>query len=365
MSDGTNTALMERPETTKVAARRPPQVEDDGPLAFMMDSARFEHMQRISSSMAASVFLPEHLRGRKNNGQFEPYPPMTVAANCFRVLNQAMRWGVDPFAVADETFVTGGKLGYQGKLITAIVNSRAGLQGRLRYEFSGEGPARKVKILGHFKGMPAPVDVELTVKEGIAASDKGKGPNPMWLRDPDQKLVYSGVVKWARRHCPEVIMGVLTEEDIDAIEASRAKAELPTATNDLNERLRAGFTKPVATIAAPVEQVIDVQPGEIPNEDHEQAPPGDEQSNDAPAEAEMKSTPINPAAKTWQSFCDAVNAIAKERGLTPEFVDGALGKLKTSNNLCASARMAGHEYRSDWLGKFAGGAKLGTDGTLA
>lgn len=356
MSDGNGTALMERVPAVPVQARQRANVEDDGPLAFMMDSARFEHSQRIAQAMAASVFLPEHLRGRKINGVFEEYQLPTIVANCFRVLNQAMRWKVDPFAVADETFVTGGKLGYQGKLITAIVNTRAGLQGRLRYEFSGEGSARKVKIIGQFKGDPKPVDVDLTVKEGIAASDKGKGPNPMWLRDPDQKLVYSGVVKWARRHCPEVIMGVLTEDDIEAIEAAREKAELPSATDELNAKLKSAFSAPVARTALP--DPIDVtpepehrEPGEIPNEPEPEA-------KEAPAPA------LDPAGKTWESFAEAAGEIAQARKIDPEYFDGALKALKMGSKVAARATYAGHEFRSDWLAKFAGGAKLGTDGTL-
>ena len=38
-------------------------------------------------------------------------------------------------------------------------------------------------------------------------------------------------------------------------------------------------------------------------------------------------------------------------------------KLKTA--AASKPTRQGHEYRSTWLGKFAKGAKLGTDGTLA
>lgn len=338
MSDGNGTGLMERPagNAVPVQARQRASVEDDGPLAFMMDSARFEHSQRIAQAMAASVFLPEHLRGRKFNGQFEEYPMPTIVGNCFRVLNQAMRWRVDPYAVADETFVTGGKLGYQGKLITAIVNTRAGLQGRLRYEFSGEGPARKVKIIGQFKNETKPVDVELTVKEGIAASDKGKGPNPMWLRDPDQKLVYSGVVKWARRHCPEVIMGVLTEDDIEAIEASREKAMLPTATNELNAKLQAAFTAPVARTALPEPIDVHPEPGELPNDSAPPEPAEPAQQGGSAQESAPEGTRENYAeqvAATRQSFQTYYETQAVAAGLASDEAGKAFAALKVAKPL--------------------------------
>ena len=355
MSDGNGTGLMERQAAAvPVQARQRVQVEDSGPLAFMMDSARFEHSQRIAQAMAASVFLPEHLRGKKINGDFREYEPQTIVANCFRVLNQAMRWQVDPFAVADETFVTGGKIGYSGKLITAIVNTRAGLNGRLRYQFTGTGPARTVKIIGHFKGDAEPVDVDLSVKDGIAASDKGKGPNPMWLRDPDQKLVYSGVVKWARRHCPEVIMGVLTEDDIEAIEARREAAQAPSATDELNAKLQTAFTAPVAATAMEgLPEPTHPEPGEIPNE------PEVKEAKEAPVEEPE----LDAAAQTWTSFCTEVNDIAKARKIDPELVDSALKALKMQP-MSKGAR-SGWVLRDKFLSKFAKGAKLASDGTLS
>jgi hypothetical protein len=48
----------------------------------------------------------------------------------------------------------------------------------------------------------------MTVAQGKAATQQ---VHRMWTSDPDQKLWYSGVLKWARRHCPEVVLGVRAE----------------------------------------------------------------------------------------------------------------------------------------------------------
>lgn len=324
MSTGNGTALVEAPRPTMPAKVNRIEVQDDGPLAFMMDTARFEHMYRIATSMAASVFLPEHLRGKKVNGNLELYPPNTIAANCFRVLNQAMRWGVDPFSVCDETFVTGGKIGYSGKLIAAIVNSRAGLEGRLQYEFSGSGKDRAIKVIGKFRGMAKPVDVTLTVKEGIEASDKGKGPNPMWIRDPDQKLVYSGVVKWARRHCPEIIMGVLTEDDLERIESERAQAER-AGTSELNDKLKSAFTQPVAKTAA-LPEPVDTQTAEEQPEQTEQT--------EQPEQPEFTDIQVG----TWEAFSETLVAIGGENGVYPQIANECILKLRTSGLKVAASR---------------------------
>lgn len=209
MSAGTieqNGAVVESPRHPTQSAVR--VVEDDGPLSHLMDTARFEHLYRIANTMAALAFLPDHLL--YDSKTKASYPTKTVAANCFLIVNQALRWGVDPFALAPETYVVSGKLGYQGKLVAAIVNTRAGLKHRLAAKYDGAGDGRRVIISGTFNNEEEPRTIELTLSQAKTAND-------MWRKDPDQKLWYSGVTKWARRHCPEVLLGVLTEDDVERI----------------------------------------------------------------------------------------------------------------------------------------------------
>src|SRR4051812_12735664 len=87
----------------------------------VLDTAKFEQMYRIAGAMAAATLIPEHLYKDKNGA----FSPEEVKANCFLIVNQATRWEMDPFSVMPETYVVGGKLGYQGKLVAAVVNSRA------------------------------------------------------------------------------------------------------------------------------------------------------------------------------------------------------------------------------------------------
>lgn len=71
--------------------------------------------------------------------------------------------------------------------------------------------------------------------------------------------------------------------------------------------------------------------------------------------------PVDPAAATWQSFVEAAEEIAKARRVDADLFVGAMGKLK----LTQMSRPSNTAARSDWLGKFASGAKLATDGTLS
>lgn len=230
-----NGQLKEQPLT--LPPREIRVVHDDSANSFLMDTAKFEHLQRIANVMANCALIPEHLLGRVKKGQpTEMYPHAQVIGNCFLITNQALRWGFDPFAVAAETYVVSGKLGFQGKLIAALVNTRANLRTRLKYAFNdGKGDALEVTIIGHFADEDEPRTVTLSVGQA-------KTSNDIWRSDPHQKLIYSGSIKFARRHCPEIILGVFTDDDLDRMRDSQKSIE-SESTNSLSKLIGSGALK--------------------------------------------------------------------------------------------------------------------------
>jgi len=225
-------------------------VSDASSDANLLDTARFEQIQRIAGVMAIASLVPDHLKAKmphiadpeqRANAEYR-----ATCGNCVLVVNQAMRWGADPFAVAAESYVVGNKLGYQGKLVAAIVNTRAGLQKRLLPTYTGEGDNRTVTIHGKFADEAEERTITLAVRQAKTA-------NKIWQTDPDQKLFYSGVTKWARRHCPEVLLGILTEDDVERIadnmdvhygSVPHDAPALPSRADDLAARLKRSTPMP-------------------------------------------------------------------------------------------------------------------------
>src|SRR5579875_1789059 len=82
-----------------------------------------EAMQ-LAEMMARSKLLPAHLQGKP--------------ADALLVIEQAARWGMSPFAVAQCTSVISGKLNFEGKLVAAALQSCGLLATRLDYQFEGE-----------------------------------------------------------------------------------------------------------------------------------------------------------------------------------------------------------------------------------
>lgn len=242
--DNSNVAALPKPQAK---ATLPVSVDVNNPTSLYLDTAVFEQIQRVAVMMSRAGLAPSHLRGEGK------------VADCILVVAQALRWKSDPFAVAQHTFVTQGKLGYEGKLIAAMVNSSGKLKENLDYEYSGDGDGRKVVVSGTLKGSEKVREIDGTV-------GKWKTANEFWKKNPDQMLAYRGAREWARRHMPEVLLGVNSEEDV----AQRTMVDVTprTSTEALNNALaNAAPSQPAddmrvvegeVTAAGPIVGTVDV-----------------------------------------------------------------------------------------------------------
>ncbi len=176
------------------------------------DTGRFEHMQRIAGLMAQTSVLPDTLCTFKDDtGVKHPLPQHVVVANCFRVVNQAERWGMDPFAVADCALIVNGRLMWEGKLVAAVIEAKLGI--RLKYRFENDGkPLRdhmSVIVFGRYVDEDEAREIEGTVEQWH------RGPNSAWASPANWKrqLRYMGAREWARAHAPAIMLGVITTDE--------------------------------------------------------------------------------------------------------------------------------------------------------
>lgn len=154
-----------------------------------------QEAMQLARLMSEARLVPDHLRGSP--------------ADCYLVVNQARLWRMDPFAVAQGTSFIHGKMMYEGKLIAGVVHSLGNLTGRLNYEYEGSGDSRSVTVSGTLRGETKPRTVTVKLKDA-------KTKNDQWTKQPDQQLAYHGARVWARRHVPEVLLGVYAPEEFDA-----------------------------------------------------------------------------------------------------------------------------------------------------
>ena len=163
---------------------------------------------RFAEVMAkGGVALPKHLR---DNG-----------GACMAVTMQALQWEMNPFAVASKSYLVKDVIAYEAQLIAAVVNTRSGIKGRLKYTYEGEGDDMQCTVSGTLDGeectYTSPPVSQITVKN-----------SPLWKSDPQQQLGYYSARSWARRHCPEVILGAYDRDEIEHIGPDNAKDVTPS-----------------------------------------------------------------------------------------------------------------------------------------
>jgi hypothetical protein len=195
----------------------------------VLDTGRFEQMVRIAKLMASSNLIPETLcatyEGTGPNRVTKWLPVETVTANCFLIVNQAVGWNMDPFAVAQCASVVHGRVCYEGKLIAAVLDQRAGVT--LSYEWDdGVGDALGITVSGTLAGETTP----RTVK-GTVGGWKTTGNNSPWSKPAQARLqlAYRGSREWARLHKPAVILGVYSIDELEAATDRQERRPPPPA----------------------------------------------------------------------------------------------------------------------------------------
>lgn len=202
--------------------------------------------------------VPKHIRGN---------PGAALA-----VTIQALEWRMSPVAVANMSYEVGDKIAYMSQLIHGVVEARAPLKQRLRCSYEGEGPDRVCIVVGHFRGEADPVEYRSPKFKDIKPKN-----SPLWQSDPDQQQWYYSVRAFARRYCPDVLLGIYTEDELENNGADRAVDITPKP--DIGARLkgrkgRGGFNE--EGVAAAIEH----------------RPEASDTASEAPAEevSEQKST---------------------------------------------------------------------------
>lgn len=201
--------------------------------AMILHGDGMDRMFKIAEMMASGrATVPKHLQ---NN-----------PADCLAVVMQATQWNLNPFAVAQKTFIAGssGVLGYESQLIIALINNSGILVDRLRFEWDGPWE----KIVGKFKevtsnskkddngnpkkfivpawnqadehGLSCTVFATLRgdttpTKLTLFMTQARTRNSTLWTEDPKQQLAYLAAKRFGRLHMPDVILGIYSPDELD------------------------------------------------------------------------------------------------------------------------------------------------------
>ncbi|MDO9439778.1 MAG: hypothetical protein Q7T73_02700, partial [Beijerinckiaceae bacterium] len=214
----------------------------------ILDTARFEHMQRVARVMASSSMIPETLRTVGKGNDKVDLPFEQVLSNCFLVVNQAARWGMDPFAVISCCAVVHGRLAYEGKLVAAVLAAKMNIS--LHHYFTGEPSSDGYRIylcdqpfteqlIGQLK--PGAKILGVRLWDGSVGEWKTTGAGTPWTpKNYPRMLIYRGSRDWTRIYEPALMLGVYSDDEmLDLVEDARARRATPVAGGSLMDRLAA------------------------------------------------------------------------------------------------------------------------------
>lgn len=216
-------------------------------LAIWFNDALFERVKTIATYISrAEGFTPGHLIGKPEA--------------CFAVVTRALTWRLDPFAVAQCTYqpAQGAKVGYEGKLVQAILENSGHLEGGVTYEHFGDWS----KVTGKFTKKTSERGKEYAVAAwnpkdeeglGVIVRAKIKGENAprefkflltqafprnsvSWALDPMTQICYLAVRRFASVRTPGLLMGVPfdredeTPQMVDVTPARPSRADYMAST---------------------------------------------------------------------------------------------------------------------------------------
>jgi hypothetical protein len=179
-----------------------------------LDSRRVDNV-KITASAGGVAFASalEVMEFAKLMSMSDKAVPKDFRANpgmCLAITMQAVEWRMSPFQVANKAYVVNDRIGFESQLIHAVIEARAPLKERLNCEYIGEGPDRKCRVEGKF------LDNSVRHYESPKLKDIKTKNSPLWIGDPDQQLWYYSSRAWARKWCPDVLLGVYSKEEIEA-----------------------------------------------------------------------------------------------------------------------------------------------------
>lgn len=197
---------------------------DTDTTSLITDADAFNQIIKFAEVMSKGLItVPTHLSGN--------------ITDCTAITIQAMQWRMNPFLVAQKTHVVNGMISYEDELINAVVNNCAPTTGKLKTEWHGDwdGILGRVKIVKQGKddvyakdwsdedeqglyvkvwatiiGEDTPRELTLSMTQVVTRNSK------LWIEDPREQLAHLAVKRWARMHCPEVVIGVYTPEEVRA-----------------------------------------------------------------------------------------------------------------------------------------------------
>lgn len=204
------------PPTTALARPAPPVDISSGVFSGI---AAFEAAQRMAQALCTSTMVPSEYRGQQG------------LSNSLIALEIAARMGLSPLVVMQNMTPIHGKPTWSSSFLIATVNA-SGRFTPLRFVFDDKDQPSRCYAVASDKASGEvlegeTISVEMAKREGWwSRPDRYGKETSKWQSMTGQMLRYRAAAFWVKVYCPEISLGLMTQDEaadvqpvvVDAIE---------------------------------------------------------------------------------------------------------------------------------------------------
>lgn len=174
----------------------------------------FRESYKLASVFAKSSLVPQQYQGKTED--------------CAIAVDMAERMGVTPLMVMQNLYVVKGKPSWSGQACMSFIKAKYGDAEPI---YTGQ---RGTDTRGCFVRVTKPDGEVIEGAEVTIGMAKAEGwtSNKKWINMPELMLAYRAAAFFARVYCPEILMGVQVEGEVEDSERPQPqKAPDPFSTN--------------------------------------------------------------------------------------------------------------------------------------
>lgn len=251
--------------TESTALTTQTQAQQPAPLAFLHDGAAFEHIWRVAKAFSASRMVPPHFQGKPED--------------CMVALMMAQQLEVNPLLALQNLQVVNGRAGFSASFAIGLANQRGPFAGPITWSSEGQGDDLIVTARAVVRATGEEVLVPVSM---ATAKAEGWVKNPKYRSMPEQMLRYRAATWLIRLHCPEVLLGLATDDEIVTTQPRHSQAVKPVQVVDQTSAAPSGDI--VEQLNQQILSKASAEPVEVRVE--ETTTPQAVQSEEAPIEAD-------------------------------------------------------------------------------
>ena len=265
------------PSSSALATAAPAQITAPKPPPADISSgvfsgiAAFEAAQRMAQALCTSTMVPSEYRGQQG------------LSNSLIALEIAARMGLSPLVVMQNMTPIHGKPSWSSSFLIATVNS-SGRFTPLRFVFDDKDNPSSCFAVARDKATGEVLEgqlisIEMAKREGWwSRPDRYGKETSKWQSMTGQMLRYRASAFWVKVYCPEISLGLMTQDEVADVQAVVVGSVEPLAAAQLPATPEPLIKARQEVVEQAAELPADEGPAQLP------APPAVEQQGEAAEE---------------------------------------------------------------------------------